>query len=130
MIGSFGEVVYVATYETLRTFKDFNRKSAGRWAKHEVLGRKPVTQWLGPGLDTISFTMMFDVAYGINPRQEMEALLEIERTGTAQDLTIGGKSLGAGLWIITSLEQTWNVIDNQGNLLQGTVTISLEEYVG
>ncbi|MEF3312607.1 phage tail protein [Paenibacillus sp. GYB004] len=129
MIGSFGPIVFIATADTIRTFDEFSRSSAGRWAKHEIIGRKPLTQFIGPGLDTISFSMRFDAQYGLNPRKEMDALIELERSGTAAALTIGGKGLGVGMWIITSLEQTYDHLDNLGNVLVGTANISLEEYV-
>jgi phage protein U len=129
MIGALGDVVFVATAETIKTFTEFTRSSAGRWAKHERIGAKPLSQFVGPGLDTISFTMRFDARFGLNPRSEMDALLELERSGTAMALTIGGKDLGVGLWVITSLEQSYDVVDNQGNVLIGSAKISLEEYV-
>lgn len=129
MIGALGDIVFIATAETLRTFTDFKRSSASRWGKHEILAKKPKTQWVGPGLDTISFTMRFDVRYGINPRKELDKLVATEREGKALPLTIGGKGLGVGLWIITSLEQSWDTVDSRGNILTGTANISLEEYV-
>ncbi|WP_217562799.1 phage tail protein [Paenibacillus sp. GbtcB18] len=129
MIGALGDIVFIATAETLRTFDEFKRSSASRWGKHEILGKKPKTQWVGPGLDTISFVMRFDVRYGVNPRKELDKLVATERSGKAMSLTIGGKGLGVGLWIITSLEQSWGTIDNQGNVLTATANISLEEYV-
>ncbi|MFH5187102.1 phage tail protein [Paenibacillus sp. TAB 01] len=129
MIGAFGDVVFIATAETLRTFEDFSRKSSARWAKHEILLRKPKSQFLGPDLDTISFKMRFDVSYGVKPRDEMEKLLVMNRNGEVADLTIGGKSLGEGLWAITSLEQSWDHIDTNGNVLIATASIELEEYM-
>ncbi|MGG4447640.1 phage tail protein [Brevibacillus porteri] len=129
MIGSLGDVIFVATAETIRTLDEFVRKSAGRWAKHEVLGRKPLSQWIGPGLDTVSFTMRFDVFYGVNPRNEMNKLLELERSGKSLDLIIGGKAVGMDQWVITSLEQKWERIDSKGNVLAGTASLSLEEYM-
>ncbi|MBA2943219.1 phage tail protein [Paenibacillus sp. CGMCC 1.16610] len=129
MIGALGPVVFVASAETLRTFSDFTRSSAGRWAKHDVFMQKPKTQFLGPGLDTISFTMQFNASLGINPRKELDKLVELERSGTAMALTIGGKGLGVGLWIITTLSQTWGSIDNEGNVLTASANLSLEEYV-
>ncbi|GKS14796.1 hypothetical protein YDYSY3_57960 [Paenibacillus chitinolyticus] len=129
MIGALGDIVFIATAETLRTFDEFKRSSASRWGKHEILGKKPKTQWVGPGLDTISFSMRFDVRYGVNPRVELDKFVAIERDGKALPLTIGGKGLGVGLWIITSLEQSWGTIDNRGNVLTATANISLEEYV-
>ncbi|MOA52823.1 Phage P2 GpU [compost metagenome] len=72
--------------------------------------------------------MQLDVRYGINPRKELDTLIELERAGKAMPLIIGGKGLGVNKWKITSLEQTWSDIDNRGNLLRATVSISLEEY--
>lgn len=129
MIGSFGDVVFIATPETIRTFTDLSRSSAGRWGKHEILGQKPISQFIGPGLDTITFNMRFDSRYGLNPRKELDALVGLERSGKAVALTIGGKGLGTGLWIITSLSQTWDVVDNNGNVVVGNASISIEEYV-
>ncbi|MCZ8520120.1 MULTISPECIES: phage tail protein [Paenibacillus] len=129
MIGAFGDVVFFATLETQRTFTDFSRKSSARWAKHDVLLRKPLGQFTGPELDQVSFKMRFDVRYGVNPRAEMERLLVMQRDGRVADLTIGGKSLGMGQWVITSLDQSWDEIDNEGIVLVGTASISLEEYI-
>ncbi|GKS13304.1 phage tail protein [Paenibacillus chitinolyticus] len=129
MIGTLGDIVFIATADTIRTFDDFKRSSSSRWAKHEILGKKARTQWIGPGLDTISFTMRFDLRYGINPRKELDKLVETERSGKAMSLTIGGKGLGVAFWVITSLEQSWDKVDNRGNILLASASVSLEEYV-
>ncbi|MFW5433697.1 phage tail protein [Paenibacillus apiarius] len=128
-IGSLGPIVFVVSPKVIRTFNDFSRSSSGRWANHEVLGKKPLSQWIGSGLDTISFTIRFDARYGMQPRKELDRLVELERKGKAMPLIIGGKGVGVGLWKITSLEQTWLDIDARGNVLLATASISLEEYV-
>lgn len=128
-IGSLGSVVFVVSPEAIRTFQEFTRNVASRYAKHDILGQKPKTQWLGPGLDTISFNMWFDARYGLNPRKELDKLIELERKGKALPLIVGKKGLGTGLWIITGLGQAWTRIDNAGNVLKATVSVSLEEYV-
>lgn len=128
-IGYLGDVVFVVSEKTLRTFNEFTRSSSSRWAKHEVLGKKPISQWIGPGLDTVSFTMRFDARYRMNPRKELDRLTALDRKGKALPLVVGGKGVGVGLFVITSLEQTWSNIDHLGNILAATVNISLEEYV-
>lgn len=128
-IGSLGPVVFVVSPQAMRTFQEFARNAASRYAKHDIIQQKPKTQFLGPGLDTISFKMWFDARYGLNPRKELDKLTELERKGKALPLIIGGKGLGTGLWIITGLNQTWDKIDNVGNILHATATVSLEEYV-
>jgi len=129
MIGALGNVVFVASADTIRTFEDFSRSSAGRWAKHEIIGQKPKSEYIGPDLDTISFKMRFDVMYGMNPRKEMDALLELARSGKAVPLVIGGKGLGVNKWVVKSVDQEWVRVDNRGNVLVGIANVTLEEYV-
>lgn len=129
MIGSFGDVVFVAGPTVIRTFTDFTRSSSGRWAKHEILRQKPKSQRIGPGLDSVTFSMWFDARYGLDPRKELDALVAMERDGVAASLTIGGKGLGVDLWVITSLEQSWEQVDGRGNILFATANLTLEEYM-
>ncbi|MCM3141296.1 phage tail protein [Brevibacillus sp. MER 51] len=127
-LGSLGPVVFVASAETMRTFTDFTRSGASRYADHEILGKKPKSQWIGPGLDTITFSMKFDVLYGLNPRKELAQLVEIERAGKAMPLTIGGVGIGVYMWIITALSQKWDIVDNHGHVLKATADLTLKEY--
>lgn len=129
MIGTFGPIVFIASDDVIKTFNSFNRTEQGRWAKHDVIGRKPVSEFLGPDLGTISFRMRFDVSYGMNPRKEMDNLVTMVRDGKAYPLIIGGKGLGVSKWSLQSVSQDWKYFDNRGNLLIGEVTVSLEEYV-
>lgn len=128
-IGSFGPVIFIVSQEKVMTFQDLTRSSAGRWAQHDILGKKPKKEWIGPGVDTISFTMRFILSEELNPRTELDRLTELERTGRALPLVIGNKGLGTGLWVITSLSQAWEQIDNRGVVYAATVDITLEEYV-
>lgn len=131
MIGSFGEVNFLVdpTNRKIRTFDDFQRTTAGRWGEHAVLGKKPILQFIGPGLDTISFNMHFNVAYGLKPRDELDRLVTMERSGKPFTLTIGDKGLGVYKWVITSLTEQFRTVDNKGNILAADVQIELKEYV-
>lgn len=129
MIGSLGSVVFVASADTIRTFEDFSRNTASRWAKHELILQKPKSQYLGPDLDIVKFKVKFDVKYGMDPRTELNALLDLARSGKAIPLVVGGKGMGVNLWVIKSVNQEWNYVDNRGNLLVGTADIELEEYL-
>jgi phage protein U len=128
-IGNLGDVVFTVSEKVMRTFSEFTRNSSGRWTTHEILGKKPLSQYVGPGLDTVKFTMRFDAGYGVNPRKELDRLTEIDRKGKALPLVIGGKGVGVGLWVITALEQAWTSIDHRGNILIATVNVTLQEYV-
>ncbi|KEQ22302.1 phage tail protein [Paenibacillus tyrfis] len=129
MIGSFGDVIFVASAELIRTFQSFSRTTAARWAVHEIHLKYPKAEYIGPGQDSLSFTMRFDIRYGINPRTELDKLLDMSRSGTAQTLTIGGKGLGVGLWYIESINQTWTAVDNHGHVITAEAELTLKEYV-
>lgn len=129
MIGTFGDVVFLATADTIRTFQGFSRTSGARWGVHEVLANKPRAEYIGPIQDEISFSMRFDVRYGMNPRLEMTRLLEMSRDGQAETLIIGGSPMGTYKWYIESITQSWTHLDGQGNVLVGVVDLTMKEYV-
>lgn len=145
MIGSIGttayagwtdeakaSTTYVVVFETssdkILNFNDFTRQSSTRTVDHEILLKKPKTEFLGPNLDTISFTIRLSSMYGVKPLEEMNKLLILQRAGTPVTLTIGEKGIGVNKWTIEELEQGWNTIDNQGNLIEAELSITLKEY--
>ncbi|CAM3300701.1 MULTISPECIES: phage tail protein [Paenibacillus] len=131
-LGALGDVVFISSFRTpikVRTFRDFQRDSSARWGTNEIHLQKPRSQFMGPGLDTISFTMQFDARLGMNPRKEAEKLLDYQREGKVLLLQIGGKPLGQGKWKIMNLSQSWEDIDREGNLLKAGLSVTLEEYV-
>lgn len=129
LIGSFGEVNFLVSDSKIRTFNDFVRKCSARWAEHAIIGQKPKEQFIGPGLDTVSFTMRFSVYNGLNPRKEAERLIEMDRKGKPYPLTIGGKALGTYKWRISSLDIAFQEVDHKGNVLVTDLNIELKEYV-
>lgn len=122
-------MVFEVSADKIRTFDGFTRESSDRWAAHEVVGQKPLSEFVGPGLDRISFSMRLEAQHGINPRVEMDKLLAMSRSGEVAALIVGGKPLGVDKWKITGLTQKWNTVDNRGNLLVAVLDVILEEYV-
>jgi phage protein U len=129
MIGTLGNVVFETSAEKVRTFSNFKRKNSARLATHELLGRKPVVEFIGPGIESISFTIRLDVLLGLNPLQEAKALRDLRDKGEAVELVIGGEPVSENLWVIEDMSEDWDCIDNQGNILVIELDISLKEYV-
>ncbi|GIO09676.1 hypothetical protein J31TS6_57040 [Brevibacillus reuszeri] len=129
VIGSFGDIVFEVSIDRVRTFDDFSRSGSGRWAKHDRQQKKAVSEFLGPELDEISFTMRFDVSHGVNPKVEMDRVLEKCRSGQAETLIVGETPLGMDKWIVKTFKQGWKKLDGQGRLLVGELNVTLEEYM-
>lgn len=128
-IGSFGRRVFYTSDSRILTFREFTYATAARFAEHEVLGAKPKIEYLGSGLDEISFSMTLRADMGIEVRKELEAWRSIAANGNAETLIIGKRRLGRGRWVITNCSEAWNVITNLGGILSASVDITLREYV-
>lgn len=129
MIGFFGDIIFETSDKRIMTFSELNRNAAGRWATHETIGSKPASEFLGPGLDTISFTVNLNGSFGTKPRTEMDKWIRKERAGEVAPLVIGNRVLGLDKWKIISVSQMWNVVLSKGEIFSGSVDIELEEYV-
>jgi len=130
VIGTLGVVPFIVTPRVVRTFDELKKSKAGRWAEHERLGKKPLLQYIGPGLDEVSLSLFFDSDLGLNPRKEIDRLERMEAEGKAYRLVIGGKPIGGiNKWVITSLNCAYTRIDNRGTVLAGRADLTLREYV-
>lgn len=125
MIGTLGNAVFQSSTQKVYTFTGLGRSGEARYEEHKVVGKKPVLELIGPGLESISFGMRFDVALGINPIVEINKLREARDAGAVLPMTIGGKFLGD--WVIESFSDSWERVDNFGNVLVATVQINLKE---
>ena len=129
MIGTWGDVVFTVSAEYVKTFDAFNRSESARWSKHDIHGQKSKSEFTGIDAGKLSFTMHFSAFHGVNPREELNKFIKYVRSGEAQTLIIGNKRVGVNKWYIPSTSETWNYVDNHGNVLTADLNVSMEEYV-
>ena len=129
MIAYFGDMEFEVNGWKVMTFTEFSRKSSARWAEHEVIGEKPMSQFLGPELDVVTFTVPLNASYGLSPRHIMEMWLGYNREGLAFPLIIGDKPLGVDKWVVIDINQEWGTVLNDGKLYSGSIDVTLKEYI-
>lgn len=129
MIGYFGPIKFETSDKRVLTFSDLSRSSSSRVSVHDNIGRKPSTEFIGPNLDGVTFTMNLNASQGSNPRETAEKLLDMCRSGEVHALVIGKKGLGLDRWIITNVSQAWGIVLNKGQLYSCKVDITLQEYI-
>ena len=128
IVGSFGEVVFETSDKRVLTPSDFRRDVSVRLADHDLLGVKPATEYIGPGLDSINFTLVLMRVLGYEPDEMIDLFINYCRNGQAYPLVIGEKGYGVDKWIITNLGIPINQISN-GVVVSAKLEISLKEYV-
>lgn len=125
-IGTFGPVTFEVSAEKTRTFDEFSRKAAAKFEEHAIIGQKAKLEFISPGLDEISFQVVFSAFHGLNPLNEAKQLREIVQAGEYHPLIIGGETLGK--FAIESISESWKYVDNQGYVLYIAADVSLKEY--
>jgi phage protein U len=129
-LGTLGDgdtkVTFEASHDRLRTWSEFEREGASRWADHEVYAGQPVSEFIGPGLDDVNLQVRFDIDRGVVPKTEIENLRKLRDTGAVLPLVIGG--VLAGDYTLRHLHETFTRFDSKGVLLVATVRLTLKEY--
>lgn len=112
------------------TFDNFQRDGEGRWAKHEIIGvdKKPILEFLGPDLETISFSVYLSTTLGIDPVTELKKLRQLRDAGAICTFTLGGNMVTTNFWVVAKLDEAHTKYDGSASLLNATVNVSLTEY--
>jgi len=142
IVGYMGDIMFVTSRQYLITFDDYSRNAEGRWAKHDIIGQKPVLEFLGPDTEKISMKIQLRRDHGVNVETMLRRLREMRDTGEAFPLVLGSKVIGnlikkyifkqsvtPGLWVLKGLSEDvkhWA----GGNLYIVDATVTLEEYSG
>lgn len=129
MIGTLGSsIIFEVSDDVILTLRNMKREVTGRWTEHETMGEKPKAEFLGAGLQTVSFDIQLSATLGVRPRAVMESIEAMVENGTAEYLIIGNKPVGRNPFRLLSSSEEWNTIYNGGQLVRAMVSISLGEY--
>lgn len=129
LIGYFGKNRFEVSDRSALPLENFQRSAAARFETLERIGLKPLTEFIAPGLDTVSFTIKPNVVLGAKPRQTLDHWNQLANAGNPDVLVIGNKVLGTDKWVVKSASEAWENIDGQGRVLNGTINLTFEEYM-
>lgn len=126
VIGSIGKLPFVCSRNQVLTFSDLSRENSGRWAKHEVIGKKPLLEYIGPDLSKISLTIRFDTSLGVPPLIGLKILNQMLKQRRYYTMIIGGEHYGR--FVLKNVSETRKFFTGAGVCLVAIATIELEEY--
>lgn len=127
-VGYMADIVFVTSADYMLTPKNYERQSAGRWSEHDLLMRKPVSQFGGAGLEKLSFSIILDLFHGISPDKQLKKLRKMRDTGAVFPLIIGGKPVTQNYWRLDSLKEGNIYWTPLGNIQCCEVQVELTEY--
>jgi phage protein U len=129
-IGNLGKLITFKTSDKkILTFSNMQQNVSGRWSSHNRIMRKPLSEFNGSDLRSITFTIHLDAMLGVKPRKIFEKIEKAVEKGHVYPLVVGGKKVGKNKWKITKISEKWDVIYNGGELAKASLDLSLEEYL-
>lgn len=123
--GLFGTLPFVCSSNIVNTFKDVNRELTTKYARHDVIGRKPVLEWIGEEPDRISFKIRFDSSLNSPPETGLLLLKRMLDSHKAQRLLLGPRYMGK--FILESISEERRFHTGLGVCQIAEATISLTE---
>ena len=127
-IGAFGDIVFeVSTFRVL-TFDDFKRTTKARIATHEIIGKTPISEFLGQDVETITLKIQLHADLGVNPWNEYTKLLDMCRVGEPNYLIIATHACGRYKWLIKSVSKAVKHWGARGSINFCECDVSFKEY--
>lgn len=127
-IGSFGDLVFSVSDNMVRTFDGMNWDFSANYATHDRHIKDDLLEYMGPDIETISFSIAFSVFLGVNPSNEIKKLRAMVKEGYAERLVIGGNVYGSYKWVMQKGTVDFQRFDNKGNLWAAKAKVTLKEY--
>lgn len=127
-IGSFAGISFVVSSKKVLTFNDMRRSETARWATHEVMNRKPLAEFLGPGQESISFRVVFKSTLNVDPFRTFKKFRKFQNEGKVGALMIGKKTIANSKFYIEDLQEAYRHIDNKGVIHTIECDVTIKEY--
>ena len=124
-----GDIVFEVSSRKVRPFRDLKRTHKARYAAHNLIGNKPMLEYIGPDVGEITFTMQLSASLGINPTTEADRVRKICESGDAMYLVVCNQTVGQYQWGIESVGEAVDTIDNNGRVVMTQIDVTLKEYV-
>ena len=129
MIGSLGDVVFEVSSEKVQTFRDYQIQRSAKFSEHTIHGRKALLEFTGLAPASVSLNIRLDAGLGIIPKDELDYLHFVLKSHYAVTLILDGEPQGDGLWVLESIDEKHEIIDNFGTSIAVEVSLKLKEYI-
>jgi len=127
VIGSLGDTVFEVTPDVIRTFSGASRSVSARYEEHAVHLRKPVSEFTGPDLDEVRFSVRLDEEYGVDVMAEIDRLRDACIAGEVLPLILGDRLVMD--CTLRDVSESWRHVTPSGRVTIATVDVTVLEYV-
>lgn len=128
VMAQWGSIKFSVNSDKIFSFTNMKRSYSGRWAAHNIIGKRPKMEFQGPDLDEVTIDVILDAEMGVKPRTAMYDFRAAAKQGKVAYFYVGGKRVATNKFYIEKGTENWNEIWNQGELVRATAQLTFKEY--
>lgn len=129
MLGSLGDIVFEVADDYILTLNDLSFTKSANYTEHKIIGKSGILEFTGLNAVSCSVKIVFDVSFGIDPKEQLQELERMMNEHEAAMFVLDGELIGSGYWVVESLNETFERIDNFGGAQRISVNVTLKEYI-
>lgn len=128
-VGSWGKVVrFQVSGNRILTFQNgMSRTSPIQFEEHNVLHGAPRLQFIGPGIETVRFTMELNAMLCRKPVRVEDGIRKAMQRGEYYPLIVGGRCILKNA-LITSMSTSYDIVTISGKIMSLKIDIEMSEY--
>ena len=124
-IGNWGSIVKFQTSDKRILTPDKMKYSfAARINKHNVINGYPIVEFVGPDLQTTTFTIELNALLGVRPKVIEDKLWYSLAEGVVAPLVIGGRNICSKA-MLTNMGAAYNIILKRGEIMSMTIDLTM-----
>ena len=127
-VAKWGSIKFKTSRKKVFSFQGMERSYSARWEAHDIIGKRPKMEFLGPGMDEISIEVILDAELGVKPRDALKKFRVAAKQGKVAYFYMKGKKVVDRKLYIESGTENWNEIWNKGELVRATAQLVFKEY--
>lgn len=128
-IGNWGSgIKFQTSDDRILTFKNMKHSFSANIQKHKVMGgKKPLLEFTGPDLETVTFTIELNALLCHRPIEVEKKLLKRAEAGQYYPLVIGGRRILKQA-MITKMSTGYDIVLKKGEIYSMKIDVTMTEY--
>ncbi len=129
-IAGFGpDLVFRVSNSFVHTFSDLQRTFKAKWAVHDIIASKAVSEFLSPDLEELSMNILLFEQKDFNINSQIILLKKIVESGIVYPFVLAGCQMGDNDFYIESADISYKYHDHTGAPVFAEIALKLKEYV-
>ncbi|MGL5435989.1 MAG: phage tail protein [Lachnospiraceae bacterium] len=127
-LGNWGSYLKFETSDKrILSFTGFKREVKARTVIHTPIRAKPIIEFLGSELQSITFTITLNASWGVSPKKIEKKLIKCIENGMVAPLVIGKRSICKKAMLL-EMSESYGIVLKGGEVYSAQMDLTMTEY--